>query len=84
MPRTAVPEANWSTLITRAEREGTRRLARDLSISHEAVRAALRGRAGPTSWPTPPGDGVWQPRLQPRPTASEDTTGASHRGAAAV
>jgi hypothetical protein len=33
--------------VARAEREGTRRLARDLGVSHEAVRAALRaaGRA---------------------------------------
>jgi hypothetical protein len=45
VPRTAIPAADWPALIARAEREGTRRLAHDLGVSHEAVRAAL-GAAG--------------------------------------
>ena len=47
VPRSAVPEADWPALVARAEHEGVRSIARDLSVSHEAVRAALRaaGRA---------------------------------------
>jgi plasmid maintenance system antidote protein VapI len=47
VPRNAIPEEDWPALIERAEREGVRALARDLGVSREAVRSALRaaGRA---------------------------------------
>jgi hypothetical protein len=47
VPRTTLPEAEWPAIIARAEHEGTRPIARDLGVSHEAVRSVLRaaGRA---------------------------------------
>jgi hypothetical protein len=47
VPRTTIPEADWPAIVARAEHEGTRPIARDLGVSHEAVRSVLRaaGRA---------------------------------------
>lgn len=41
VPRTAIPPVDWPALVARAAQEGMRRIARDLGVSHEAVRAAL-------------------------------------------
>ena len=43
-----IPEERWSEVADRAQREGLRRVARDLGVSHETVRAVVRAvdRAG--------------------------------------
>jgi len=43
-----IPEDRWPEIVTRAQQEGLRSIARDFGVSHETVRAVLRvaGLAG--------------------------------------
>ena len=38
----SIPPERWPEVAARARREGLRAVARDLGVSHETVRAALR------------------------------------------
>ena len=38
----AVPPERWSEIVARVEHEGIRPIARDLGVSHEAIRSVLR------------------------------------------
>ncbi len=40
-----IPRERWPEVAARAEREGLRAVARDLGVSHETVRAVVRGIA---------------------------------------
>ena len=40
-----IPRECWPVVAARAEREGLRAVARDLGVSHETVRAVVRGIA---------------------------------------
>ena len=40
---TRIPRERWPEVAARAEREGLRAVARDLGVSHETVRAVVRG-----------------------------------------
>lgn len=47
MNRLAIAEEYVPAIIARAEHEGIRQIARDLGVSHEAVRNALRAAGHP-------------------------------------
>ena len=47
--RRAIPQERWPEVAARAGREGLRAVARDLGVSHETVRAVLRGAGQPDS-----------------------------------
>jgi hypothetical protein len=54
MSRQAIAEEHVPAIIARAEHEGIRQIARDMGVSHEAVRNALRaaGRSDLLADPT--------------------------------
>jgi hypothetical protein len=47
--RRSIPEECWPEVIVRAKTEGLRKIARDLGVSHETVRAVLQNGIDPSS-----------------------------------
>jgi hypothetical protein len=68
--RPAIPYEQWPEIVRRAGQESIRRIARDLGVSHEAVRTALRA-AGRADLLADPG------RRRRLEAAAQDPIGAS-------